>query len=99
MPLLTRIAGFVVCRFERSSLPDHAFTQTIVLRILRVLDLVENEPYELTQFNPQADPLRVPVPGELLLRTLQSQPRPWALNVDAKYNEAFRILHDNEPES
>lgn len=82
--------------FERSTLAEHSGTRTIVLRVHRVFDFGPSECRSkdaLLRKLPESIP---PTPGSLLICPRIHSRKPWALDVDKKGNEAFRVLFDNE---
>lgn len=66
----------------------------VVLRVLRVLNLVETErPAALSHLRAFVPPTA----GQLLIppHIRRHTSKPWAVDADAKGKEAFRILFDN----
>ena len=95
----------MICRFERSTLPEHAGKRVVVVRVVR---MVENDP--IRQIPPPAgvnypdiETLR-PRVGELLKKVFRGNVEPWSVDVGERWKEvppasrkrALRVLFDNE---
>jgi len=79
-------------RFERSTLPDHEGTRTVVLRFLKIITPVK---CVIPHYDGYIMP---PKEGELHQRTpiVKSNPPVWSLNIDKKgaMGLALRLLWD-----
>ena len=68
--------GSVLARFERSTLPEHKGTRTVVLRFLKIIT-------PLTCVIPKYDEyISRPVEGELHRRSSRFAYRVWNINID-----------------
>ena len=78
-----------MARFERSTLPEHVGTRTIVLRFLKIITPVKcvmplDDGY-----------LCYPKEGELLRKVLKDNQQVWSLNIDKSVNkQSFQLLWD-----
>jgi hypothetical protein len=93
MPILlkSQSPGSALCCFERSNLPQHKGTRTVVTRIVKIISPV-------TCWYPDYDG-RVPLPveGELVQRrSLQKGLQPVSFNVDHKWYTELQILFRDE---
>ncbi|TFK52205.1 hypothetical protein OE88DRAFT_1627945 [Heliocybe sulcata] len=92
--------GQALVQFERSTLPEHKGTRTVVLRIVKVIALTKPEASEDVSERPE------PQEGGLVMtRTVGRQWTPWSLDVDQPLPgsgspgpsaKALTILFDNE---
>ena len=82
--------GNALARFERSTLPEHKGTRTVVLRFLKIVTPVK---CVLPLYDSHIVP---PQEGELYRRTLRSfQQRVWSVNIDKQkcgLNQRLRLL-------
>jgi hypothetical protein len=93
MPILlkSRLLGSALCCFERSNLPQHKGTRTVVIRIVKIISPV-------TCLYPNYNgPVTLPVEGELVhrnhkLRGLQ----PYSFNVDFRRYMGLQMLFRDE---
>ena len=68
--------GSALARFERSTLPEHEGTRTVVLRFLKIITPVKC-------VIPLYDgPICWPKEGELHRKVILGQPVPWSVNID-----------------
>jgi hypothetical protein len=84
--------GRALARFERSTLPDHKDTRTVVLRFLKIIT-------PLKCVTPQYDGrIRFPKEGELYQRTSYSDRKKqnvWSINIDKTiFQRGLRLLWD-----
>jgi hypothetical protein len=82
-------------RFERSTLPNHKGTRTVVLRFLKIITSVK---CVIPHYDGH---IMLPSEGELHRRTstsatIKSNPSVWSLNIDEKgvMARALRLLWD-----
>jgi len=95
---LPNYSGSAICRFERSTLPAHQGTRTVVLRIVKITSPVK----QLVFPNPYPEPTE----GSLIMRIGPGNPRwprsketllkPWSINVDKTRFTAFRKFFEDE---
>lgn len=81
--------GLVLARFERSTLPEHANTRTIFLRILEELSLIQ---CVLPLYDSY---IMKPTPGKLLSGRYvwgKKLHRPWSLDLNKGKGKAARII-------
>ena len=86
-----KFLGTVLARFERSTLPEHDGTRTIVLRILDILSPVQ---CVIKNYDSHISP---PTSGDLLSGYYikagkGSTLRPWSANLDAGKGKSARMI-------
>ncbi|TFK46181.1 hypothetical protein OE88DRAFT_1648743 [Heliocybe sulcata] len=91
--------GRALVQFERSPLPEHKGTRTVVLRIVKLIDLTKSEGFD-------ASGMPEPKEGGLVMtRTPRRHWTPWSFDVDGPQSwsesqrsssKALAILFDNE---
>ncbi|TFK39067.1 hypothetical protein BDQ12DRAFT_89890 [Crucibulum laeve] len=77
-------AGMV--RLERSTLPEHAGTHTLVMRVLQIV-----QPVQCT-VKDYDEKVQRPTEGELVTRTYKNVVRPWSVRLDGKEYSSFKAL-------
>ena len=99
-----RSTGSVVCRFERSTLPEHAGRRVVVIRVVRMVEgnPIRDVPAPLAGGRSYSgiEALR-PREGELLATMSYRKVRPWAVDVDREKPlrprmKALKVLFENE---
>ena len=99
-------AGSVVCRFERSTLPEHKGKRVVVIRIVRMIesDPIGRVPLPAGAVHyPSIEALK-PRVGELLNNVHYRKVEPWAVDVDKELKKTsvssrtrvLRVLFENE---
>jgi len=87
---LTPYTGSALARFERSTLPDHAGTRTVVLRFLRIITPVK---CVIPLYD---DYIVQPKEGELYRRSRKAidklNPPAWRVNIDKSTSQMMRAL-------
>ena len=92
--ILNEFVGRSLVRFERSTLPDHKGTRTVVLRFLKIITPVE---CLIPNYNGH---IVQPEEGELYRRIpcKKTVPIVWSLNIDKKKDrsiaQSFQLLWD-----
>jgi hypothetical protein len=81
--------GSALCRFERSTLPEHQGTRTIVMRIIKIVSLARSSNY---------DPGVQPIEGQLVCYNGQTGHRPWSRNVDRLGHTWWKELYEQSKE-
>ena len=86
--------GSALARFERSTLPGHEGTRTVVLRFLKIITPVKCVTPDYDGY------IAEPKEGELYRRARKrkfNQPPMWSLNIDNQglMNKAIRLLWDS----
>jgi hypothetical protein len=92
MPLMLKRQppGSALCCFERSSLPQHQGTRTVVIRIVKI-----TSPVTRTDPNDK-DPIPLPAEGELARRICRGRIIPASFNVDTKAYAGLKMLFQDE---
>ena len=82
--------GSFLAQFERSTLPDHKDSRTVVLRFLKVIQPVE---YEIPDYEGR---IAQPEEGELYQRSYKSIPKVWSVDIDQKgiLSRSLQLLWD-----
>ena len=82
--------GSALARFERSTLPEHAQTRTVVLRFLKIITPVKCVMPLYDEY------IKWPKEGELFQRGLYSRPHVWSANIDQPRltTPGFQLLWD-----
>ena len=82
--------GSALARFERSTLPEHAQTRTVVLRFLKIITPVKCVMPLYDEY------IKWPKEGELFQRGLHSRPHVWSANIDQSRltTPGFQLLWD-----
>ncbi|TFK46202.1 hypothetical protein OE88DRAFT_1739659 [Heliocybe sulcata] len=91
--------GRALVQFERSTLPEHKGTRTVVLRIVKVIELTKSE-----GSNDAYNMLEPKEGGLVMTRTVGRHWTPWSVDVDRpqpsgkphSLSKPLRILFDNE---
>jgi hypothetical protein len=81
--------GFVLARFERSTLAEHTSTRTILLRILKYLSPVRCVLPDYDSY------LAMPTPGQLMSGIYYKggrHDRPWCANLDERKGKGSRLI-------
>ncbi|TFK52253.1 hypothetical protein OE88DRAFT_1734277 [Heliocybe sulcata] len=90
--------GRALVQFERSTLPEHKGTRTVVLRIVKIIELTKPGGSENASGMPEPQEA-----GLVMTRRRQGSWVPWSVDVDRPRRrsgssaKALRILFDNEP--
>ncbi|TFK52965.1 hypothetical protein OE88DRAFT_1656677 [Heliocybe sulcata] len=97
----TPFTGRALVQFERSTLPQHKGTRTVVLRIVKLIHLTKSEGFDASRMPEPKD-------GDLLMtRSVGRHWIPWSVDVDRPQpgsesrgpsSRALSILFDNEAE-
>lgn len=68
--------GSIKVRFEHSTLPEHANTDALCLRVLEFVTPIRSQ---MAKYDSYVHPPRI---GELVTRGYTGESRPWSLNID-----------------
>ncbi|TFK48075.1 hypothetical protein OE88DRAFT_601140 [Heliocybe sulcata] len=91
--------GRILVQFERSTLPEHAGTRSVVLRIVQILQYAKSKNQDIGVAVPE------PKEGDLVMKLRrgsegQEEWIPWSVDVDKKYPvetaKALRVLFESE---
>ena len=86
------LVGSALARFERSTLPEHKGTRTVVLRFLKIITPVKCDIPHYDGY------LCLPKEGELHRKFYRNKNRTWNINIDKNtgmaYERGFQLLWD-----